>query len=249
MNQSLLSFCLITLGIGLCGFFGAQLPSTVYKHTSLTMARDWVQASKLKSSETSSTKETQNQLINQISQLKITPSTRLKQWSGERGVFFTLGLLMILIGSLWSRRIAYNTLQANVKDDQDQPNPHAIDFSILLSEISLDLNVIRDQLVEVEDESKFLESQNQEILSLIDQLQKEKIARLITAKDQVQIKYGLTAFTEIFGPFSQGERRLNRCWSALVDKHLKEAQESAIYASQSIEEAVLVLEQLSNQNT
>ena len=264
MNQSLLSLCIITVGIGLCGFFGAQLPSTVYKQTSSTMARDWIKTAKLKGTDSSTIKDAQTRLTNQMNQLKLSPSTRLNQWGAEKGILFALGLLMILVGSFWSRKIAHDALRADMHSSEDKSASYAIDFSVLLSEISQDLNVIRDQLMDVGSTSKFLDTQSQiqqpltdqahqekiaHLIAAIDQLQKEKIARLVSAKDQVQIKYGLSAFTEIFGPFSQGERRLNRCWSALVDKHLLEAQESVEFASQSIEEAVLVLKQLSNQET
>ena len=81
MNQSILSLCLITVGIGLCGFYGAQLPSTLYKQTSATLAKDWLSQSKAKANSlSSSVGEAKKELELQVNQLKLNPRGLSLSW-------------------------------------------------------------------------------------------------------------------------------------------------------------------------
>jgi hypothetical protein len=126
MNHSFLSLGMITIGIGICGFFGAQLPSTIFKHTSSTMARDWLTDSTLKV-ETNAV-EIKTTLIDpkitrlnrNLDQLKADPGARLTQWTTEQGGLFCIGILLILGGSLWSRQIARDELYAEMETSKDQ---------------------------------------------------------------------------------------------------------------------------------
>ena len=52
---------------------------------------------------------------------------------------------------------------------------------------------------------------------------KEDLTRLLGAGPRLQMKYGIAAFAAIFSPLAGGERRLNRLWSTLVDRHWPES--------------------------
>ena len=49
---------------------------------------------------------------------------------------------------------------------------------------------------------------------------------------------GVNHFVDVFGHFSQGERRINRAWAACVDQHFAEAKSSINIALNSFESAL-----------
>ena len=254
MNPKVSSLVMIIVGIGLCGFFGAQLPSPTFKQTTHQMAQDWT-AKKVQDLEKNATAahqkaslnlssihEFQNQQHLQSKALQQTPFERLQVWFTERGLWFAIGLFLILGGSLWSRKIAKDHLMAQMDSaDSESGDPHlgAVDFGALLIETHQKLNQIKDELTAM---TEYDADSCQNHLKTIESLQKDQITRLISAKDQVLLRLGINTFTDIFGSFSQGERRLNRCWSALVDCHLEEAQKSISGASDSFSQALDALD-------
>jgi len=52
----------------------------------------------------------------------------------------------------------------------------------------------------------------------------------------------MAGFAEIFGPLSSAERKVNRAWSALVDRHWPETQDSLDGAASDLTEAHRVLQ-------
>jgi hypothetical protein len=80
----------------------------------------------------------------------------------------------------------------------------------------------------------------------IKELQQGDLELLIDARGKVRSKYGVTVFAELFGQVSQGERRLNRAWSALVDEHVQESALSLEGALASFQEARLRVVELSS---
>lgn len=59
----------------------------------------------------------------------------------------------------------------------------------------------------------------------------------VEAREQLRERLGLHAFAEVMGPFSSAERRLNRAWSASVDRNVPEARSCLTEAVPLLEEA------------
>ena len=76
------------------------------------------------------------------------------------------------------------------------------------------------------------------IKAKLEDIQKGDLARLCESGPRVQQRYGMAGFAEIFSPLSAGERKLNRLWATLVDRHWPEAMASAGGAVKDLEAAV-----------
>ena len=72
-------------------------------------------------------------------------------------------------------------------------------------------------------------------------LQQEKLVPIIESRARAQASLGLSRYADIFGLISQGERRLNRAWAALVDGHLGEAKYSLEGVASSWRQAAVQL--------
>ena len=77
----------------------------------------------------------------------------------------------------------------------------------------------------------------------LEEIQKGDLARLCESGPKVQQRYGLTVFAEIFSPLSAGERKLNRLWATLVDRHWPESLRSAEGAVLDLQAAVEALKE------
>ena len=122
-------------------------------------------------------------------------------------------------------------------DSEAESSIGVVDFAELLKSIA-------QQVEEIHQKISSQEEINPQWLTEIETLQKESINHLVNAREQFRLKYGVDAFTEVFGAFSQGERRLNRTWSALVDQHMQEASRSITASSESMQDAVKILEKV-----
>ena len=71
----------------------------------------------------------------------------------------------------------------------------------------------------------------------LEDIQKGDMARICAAGPQVQQRYGLSAMASIFSPLSGAERRLNRMWACLVDRHWPEAMASIDGAVENLDSA------------
>ena len=120
-----------------------------------------------------------------------------------------------------------------------------VDFGVLLTETAEAVNsLVEDAKTQLSDPSNMSDLQLK-----IEEIQRRNIDRLVEARGRAQLKYGLGPFTEFFGPLSQGERRLNRAWSALVDQHASETLSALEGAAHSLSEASNTFQEVSRRSS
>ena len=83
-----------------------------------------------------------------------------------------------------------------------------------------------------------------DIKQRLEDVQKDALARLCASGSRVQIRYGLEGMAALFSPLSAAERKLNRAWAALVDRHWTEALESVGSAGTDLEQTQEVLKSI-----
>ena len=71
----------------------------------------------------------------------------------------------------------------------------------------------------------------------LDSLGADVLTPLVEGRGQLIARHGLAGFAEYFGPFSAGERNVNRAWSALTDGHSVVAREALVNALVAFEAA------------
>ncbi|MCA9607532.1 MAG: hypothetical protein KC619_18120, partial [Myxococcales bacterium] len=107
------------------------------------------------------------------------------------------------------------------------------------------LDALRDDVAALATEAGQTESPRSDdfeaLKHRIHELVIEKVEPIADSAPRVSAKYGLTVFADVFGPFSSGERYLNRAWSALVDRHWEEAASSLERAASDLTEARRIL--------
>jgi hypothetical protein len=141
-----------------------------------------------------------------------------------------MGLLLVVGGSLISRR----AIQAELSADETPEQGGAVDFGQLLGKIVMDARSIRADMHALEAPTV---ADLDRVQVRLERLQKEDLERLLGSGPRLQIKYGIGPFAEIFTPLAGGERRLNRLWSTLVDRHWPEAVSSIDAAVGHLEDA------------
>ncbi|MEM9191544.1 MAG: hypothetical protein AAGF12_20390 [Myxococcota bacterium] len=163
------------------------------------------------------------------------PGTRVSTWFGDNGVFFVLGLLVLIAGAVMARIAVKKESLGEGGSSEDG----AADFGKVLGELAAAVKELSESMKSTTNPKA---AQFDEAKTKIEEVQLEKFEPLIAAKNRVQARYGMGGFAEIFGPLSSAERRVNRAWAALVDKHYPEARTSIAGASDNLGEAVQALE-------
>jgi hypothetical protein len=148
----------------------------------------------------------------------VVPGTRVSQWFSANGGLFLLGLAFVLGGSVISRR----ALKAELSGDEGEEEG-AVDFGELLGRIVTEAQGIQAQMTSLD--APTIDDLDA-IQVRLERLQKEDLARLVGAGPRLQMKLGIGPFASVFSPLAGGERRLNRVWSTLVDRHWPEAVRS-----------------------
>lgn len=163
----------------------------------------------------------------------VDPQTRVQQWFQANGALFGLGFFLVLWGAWMSRK----ALQEALSSDPEEGNgaeSGAVDFGELLDSIVGEARTIQSEM-------KALAAPHLSDLDALqvrlERLQKEDLTRLLSAGPRLQMKYGITAFASIFSPLAGAERRLNRLWSTLVDRHWPESMVSIDAAVNQLESA------------
>jgi hypothetical protein len=137
-----------------------------------------------------------------------TPSQRVREWLAVGGLGWGAGLALILVGAALARQQSAEAFAgggAAIK----------VDF----------VGSVRRVRAEAESLLGALERVNMgqtapDVRSRLDALQLQVVEPLVDGRGQLVAKHGAARFAEYFGPFSSGERNLNRCWSALTDGHV-----------------------------
>jgi len=159
------------------------------------------------------------------------PVPRLTGWAGLGGVGFGFGLLLVIVGS-WTCRMAIK--DALVSEDGDaEAGP--VDFGVLLGSVLDRARALQQEMAALEAP---VAADLDRLKDQLDDIQKGDLARLCESGPKVQQRYGMAGFAEIFSPLSAGERKLNRLWVTLVDRHWPEAMASAEGAVADLERAV-----------
>ena len=151
---------------------------------------------------------------------RVPPNQRVTEWIADSGLFFALGLLLVIVGAVLGRVASKREATA---EPEDTESGAARDLGELLDEL-------REEVAELakttaENENPSLES-FETLKDQITELQISKVEPIVESAPRVQAKYGLTVFADVFGPLSSAERNMNRAWSALVDRHWPEAASS-----------------------
>ena len=223
--QQPVSLLLIAGGVALCAAFGGQLPEATRQRESLRAQQRYLssheQADPAQVSALSlKLKEAPPQL----------PSARLSEWLSSSALPFGLGCLLIITGSMIARR-----REGDVRsEDEGAAEGEVIDFGALLSRASGEVSSLYEEAQQL---SGGALSETAVIRERIKELQRGDLERLVEARAKVRARYGVTAFAELFGSISQGERRLNRAWSALVDQHVPESLSALRGAQSALQEA------------
>jgi hypothetical protein len=166
------------------------------------------------------------------------PAERLSGWLSAGGAGFGLGLLLLVVGAVMCRR-APGLEAADLESGEDGP----VDFGVLLSEVaeaigSLHADMVAQPAPTVDDLEGFFKLRLEEV-------QKDAMARLCASGPRVTARHGLEGMAALFSPLSAAERKLNRAWAAMVDRHWPEALASVGGASADLRATQAALEELS----
>lgn len=173
------------------------------------------------------------------------PGARVEQWASRSGGLFAIGLLLIVGGAVLAR-IA-------IKREATHETPEKVGRAAGVSaqDFGKVLDGIEEKVRALADEAKSVEAPQREdfdrIKAEIETLQLEGFGRLVGAAGRIQNKYGMAGFAAIFSPLSAAERKVNRAWSTLVDRHWPEMTDSLSGAATDLAEARQVLASLTSQ--
>ena len=160
------------------------------------------------------------------------PQVRLSAWFAAGGVFFLLGLVVIVTGAVLVVRAERAGGQQGEGDAGDAAAGSA---PAQLSEALVTLEREVDALIEqAQGDAPDWEA----IKQALERLRYDHIEPVVEARDRYQRQLGMERFAMAFGPFSSAERMLYRAWSALVDGYHEEVVASLRTAHQRLEEGL-----------
>lgn len=167
------------------------------------------------------------------------PSLRVTQWFEQSGIPFLGGLLLVFIGAIIGRRAVKDEASGKGKKGRAQ----AIDLTEAIGGLAAELKALADGMGETPETAQI-----DSIKDRLEALQFEAFQPIIESRGRAQVRFGIASYAELFGPFSSAERRANRAWSALVDKHWPEARASLRIAADQMAEAETILARLIGQS-
>lgn len=162
------------------------------------------------------------------------PVDRLSGWQSVGGAGFLVGLGLLLLGA-WICRKAAGDLAT------EDEGPDAVDFGVLLDEVHAAIQSMANDMNSMEAPTV---TDLDRIKGRLESIQKDALARLCASGPRVQQRYGLQGMASLFSPLSSAERKLNRAWAALVDRHWPEALSSMGSAAGDLSEAQAALREL-----
>ena len=100
--------------------------------------------------------------------------------------------------------------------------PAAEDFGVLLDRVRAAVGALQEGMSAcaaptVSDLERFKAE--------LEDIQKGDLARLCASGSRAVARHGVEGMARLFSPLSGAERKLNRAWAAMVDKHWPEAEE------------------------
>ncbi|MFT7580147.1 MAG: hypothetical protein ACI9MR_001814 [Myxococcota bacterium] len=148
------------------------------------------------------------------------PGVRLDGWLGGPGTIFFVGLVLIIAGVVVARRANKAAVMA---DPKSVGGKKPVDFGELLATVQSNVAALATTMEETAEPDS---NDQTMVMESVEAFVRDDVERLIESRSRLIARYGMGAFAEIFGPFSSGERYLNRAWSTVVDKHWTEATSS-----------------------
>jgi hypothetical protein len=210
-HLKLMAGLMVAIGVGVCATFGAQLTPKTLHAVTVELAKS-------------------NQIPIQSTDRSVEiPSERVSAWWSMSAIPFCGGLLLILLGSGLARSAQTSALKNLSTESGTQ--------SLSLQE---GLELIINELTELQ---RLLDGEQRgpnliETKQRLESLQMNTLEPLVDQRDRFRLQMGILSFVDVFGPFSQGERRLNRAWAACVDQHYGEVTTCVGLARSSFEQAL-----------
>ena len=163
------------------------------------------------------------------------PVPRLSGWFSRAGVGFIVGFLLLVLGAWLSRRAAVAQV------DSDASGPQVEDFGVLLDRVRTAVGALSAAMAACAAPTT---SDVERFKAELEDIQKGDLARLCASGPRAVARHGVEGMARLFSPLSGSERKLNRAWAAMVDKHWPEAMSSVSGALAELEETAAALETL-----
>ncbi len=158
------------------------------------------------------------------------PKQRLQEWFEANGALFGLGLVLLFGGSIVARGAARAERHAAGSEGGER-HGGAVDLGAALEALAGEVDELAEEAENLAHSEQPPRDEVAELKRRIEAIQLERIEPIVDSRVQLEVRYGLAGFASVFGPFSSGERKVNRAWSALVDGHLPETAASLASAA------------------
>ena len=226
MNNKILAYVLLVVGIALAAAFGARNGAT---HTAYRSADGLVQVLSVEAgSEAEQALRDEGVLKGDLEEAQAAaaekrdsvglpvPSTRLVEWFSAGGLGWLIGVVFVAAGAFLARRerAIENAGGGDAAGDR-------ADFATSLDAVLETLGAINEQIASLPMDEDAPAARDR-----IDLLTTEVLEPVVEARGSYVARHGLGTFAEYFGHFAAGERNLARCWSALTDGHAEVARSS-----------------------
>lgn len=151
------------------------------------------------------------------------PSERMGQWFAVGGIGWGIGILVIGAGAFLARQQASEDAAGTGGGEASR-----VDFVATVERVRETIEKLRNAIAVLP-----MDTDDNASRQALDDLDADVIQPLVEGRGQLVAKHGLAGFATYFGPFSAGERNLNRTWSALTDGHAVVAREALEIADQA----------------
>lgn len=158
----------------------------------------------------------------------LAPLARLADWSQVGLWGWLVGVALVVAGALLARRehARAHAIGADARGG-------ALDVTRAIDRLRAEIAQLREPLDRLDDEATAASLRER-----LDRLAIEVVAPIVDARNGFVARHGLVVFASWFGPLSEGERKLARCWSAVTDGHEGAAREALDDADAAFAEAL-----------
>lgn len=153
------------------------------------------------------------------------PAQRFQEWFTVGGLGWLVGIVFIGAGAGLSRSQA-----ADEAAGKGSTAVARVDFEKTMATAIAETRRIGVMIADLA-----MDAETDKPRAALDALSDDVLTPMVEGRGQLIAKHGLAGFAQYFGPFSAGERNLNRCWSALTDGHAVVARESLVTAEAALE--------------
>ncbi len=162
------------------------------------------------------------------------PQQRVASWFSVGGIGWLVGIVLIVCGAVLAR------LQQR-EDNAGGPagSGSRLDFTASITDARERIASIRGDIAELP-----MDDDAPAARAAIDRLTTDVLEPIVEARGQLIARHGLAGFAEYFGPYSAGERNVNRAWSALTDGHAVVAREALEAAEVAFDAALSTFERV-----